>query len=91
VIRAGDEVARIRLRRARDGLADDRRRHTLRFARHVGPERRIAEFGDLDVLGGGIGATGRAAAEPCTFSPRPAASRPAGWSWPAEVDRRFSG
>ncbi len=46
----GDEVARIRDRRVRKRLADDRDRHAVDRAHHVGREHGIAEVGGLHVL-----------------------------------------
>ena len=46
----GHQVARVRDRRVREGLADDRHRHAVDLAHHVGREDRVAEVGGLDVL-----------------------------------------
>ena len=46
----GDHVARVGDRRVREGLADDRHRHAVDLADHVGLEHRVAEIGGLDVL-----------------------------------------
>ncbi len=47
----GDEVRRVGDRRVREGLADDRDRHAVGFADHIGLEHGVAEVAGLDVVG----------------------------------------